>query len=252
MVTSNSINANSTGLVRYNGSGTFSGVTVTDHNLLIGAASNGITSVAPSATSGVPVISQGAAADPAFGTVAIAGGGTNATSFTQSAGIVVYNGTSLVNYAGPQIDSSGRQTNSSQPAFFAYLGTTVTGVTGDGTGYTIAYDTELYDRGSNFASNIFTAPVTGLYHFDIGCLAQNVITAMQPTLVLTTTTQTYDLVNNGTSFTGNQSTGASITVLMNATNTAIVQIYYAGGTKVVDVFGGAGDPRTFFCGYLVS
>lgn len=81
MATGNAINANSAGLVRYNGTGTFDAVTVTQYNALIGAASNGITSVAPSATSGVPLISQGAAADPAFGTAVVAGGGTGSTSF---------------------------------------------------------------------------------------------------------------------------------------------------------------------------
>lgn len=53
---------------------------VTQHDLLIGGAANAITSVAPSATSGVPVISQGASSDPAFGTAVVAGGGTGATS----------------------------------------------------------------------------------------------------------------------------------------------------------------------------
>ena len=68
MTTNNSVNISAAGLVKYDGAGAFSGVTVTQHDLLIGADSNGITSVAPSATSGVPVISQGASADPAFGT----------------------------------------------------------------------------------------------------------------------------------------------------------------------------------------
>lgn len=45
MATGNAINANSTGLVKYDGAGTFSGVTVTNHATLVGAASNGITSV---------------------------------------------------------------------------------------------------------------------------------------------------------------------------------------------------------------
>ena len=54
---------------------------ISQHNVLVGGASNAITSVAPSATSGVPLISQGAAADPAFGTAVVAGGGTGSTSF---------------------------------------------------------------------------------------------------------------------------------------------------------------------------
>lgn len=46
MVTANSINANSTGLVKYDGAGTFSATTVTQHSVLIGGASNAITSLA--------------------------------------------------------------------------------------------------------------------------------------------------------------------------------------------------------------
>lgn len=82
MPINNAINAGATGLVRHNGAGVFDAVTTTNHDLLIGAASNGITNVAPSATSGVPVISQGASADPTFGTAVVAGGGTGVTSFT--------------------------------------------------------------------------------------------------------------------------------------------------------------------------
>lgn len=93
MATNNAINANSAGLVRYNGAGTFDAVSTTNHDILIGATSNGITNVAPSATSGVALISQGAAADPAFGTVVVAGGGTGAITLT---GVLIGNGISAV------------------------------------------------------------------------------------------------------------------------------------------------------------
>lgn len=46
MATANAINANSSGLVRYDGAGTFTGVTTTNHSVLVGAASNGITNIA--------------------------------------------------------------------------------------------------------------------------------------------------------------------------------------------------------------
>jgi hypothetical protein len=36
-------------------------------------------------------------------------------------------------------------------------------ITGDGTTYAIAWDSETFDVGSNYASNTFTAPVTGHY-----------------------------------------------------------------------------------------
>lgn len=55
---------------------------LTNHNVLIGAGTSTITKVAPSATSGVPLISQGAAADPVFGTAVVEGGGTGNTTFT--------------------------------------------------------------------------------------------------------------------------------------------------------------------------
>lgn len=64
MATSNAINANSTGLVRYNGTGTFDAVTTTNHAVLVGAASNGITSLSVGASSTVLVGSTGA--DPSF------------------------------------------------------------------------------------------------------------------------------------------------------------------------------------------
>ena len=46
MATNNAINCNSTGLIKYDGAGTFSATTVTQHNVLIGGASNAITSLA--------------------------------------------------------------------------------------------------------------------------------------------------------------------------------------------------------------
>lgn len=46
MATNNAVNISAAGLVKYDGAGTFTGVTVTQHNVLIGGASNGITSLA--------------------------------------------------------------------------------------------------------------------------------------------------------------------------------------------------------------
>lgn len=47
MATNNAVNISSAGLVKYDGAGTFTGVTVTNHAPLVGAASNGITSLGP-------------------------------------------------------------------------------------------------------------------------------------------------------------------------------------------------------------
>lgn len=92
-VPANSLNITQAGLVKFDGTADFTGVTVTNHNVIVGAASNGLTSVAPSATSGVPLISQGAASDPVFGTVTVAGGGTGVATVT---GVLTGNGTSPI------------------------------------------------------------------------------------------------------------------------------------------------------------
>lgn len=54
----------------------------TQYNVQVGGASGTLTSVAPSATSGVPLISGGSSANPSFGTAVVAGGGTGLTSTT--------------------------------------------------------------------------------------------------------------------------------------------------------------------------
>lgn len=54
----------------------------TQYNVQTGAASGALNDVAPSATSGVPLISQGSSAQPIFGTAVVAGGGTGVASFT--------------------------------------------------------------------------------------------------------------------------------------------------------------------------
>src|SRR5271167_448416 len=91
MTTNNSINISAAGLVKYDGAGSFTGVTVTQYNVLVGAASNGITSVAPG-TAGIPLVSGGASANPSFTTALVVGGGTGATTFNVD-GVVISNTT---------------------------------------------------------------------------------------------------------------------------------------------------------------
>lgn len=75
---------------------------LTNHNVLLGHGTTTIGLVAPSATAGIPLISQGVSADPIFGTVTIPGGGTGVTSWTPYA--VVTGGTTST---GPLQQVSG-------------------------------------------------------------------------------------------------------------------------------------------------
>lgn len=77
MATNNAINANKTGLQRYDGAGTFDAVTTTNNAILIGAASNGITSLA--LTNGQLAIGS-------------TGAGPSAATLTQGTGISITNG----------------------------------------------------------------------------------------------------------------------------------------------------------------
>jgi len=84
MATGNAINANSAGLVRYDGAGLFDGVTTTDHSVLIGAASNGITSLA--LTNGQLAIGS-TGADPSAATLTAGTG----VSIVNAAGSITLN-----------------------------------------------------------------------------------------------------------------------------------------------------------------
>jgi len=82
MAVANSINESTTGICGFTGTA-FTGTPVTQYNVLVGSStSSTLTNVAPSATSGVPLISQGSSSNPVFGTAVVAGGGTGNTSQT--------------------------------------------------------------------------------------------------------------------------------------------------------------------------
>lgn len=85
MPTGNGINANSVGIQNYDGAGTWSGVTLTNHAVLIGAASNSITSLA--LTNGQIAIGS-TGADP------------TAAALTAGAGISITNGAGSITVAG--------------------------------------------------------------------------------------------------------------------------------------------------------
>ena len=91
----NSLNIKSAGIPVFDGTATFTESTTTQYNVLVGGTANSIANVAPSATSGVPLISGGSSANPSFGTAVVAGGGTGAVTFTAN-GVLLGNTTSAI------------------------------------------------------------------------------------------------------------------------------------------------------------
>lgn len=125
--------------------------TITQYNIQTGGANNLLNNVAPSATSGVPVISQGASSQPIFGTAVVAGGGTGVATMTAYA--LVCGGTTttgavqnVADVATGQVLVSGGV--SALPAFSA--SPTVTSITfGSGTAL------------SNYAEGTYTPTMIG-------------------------------------------------------------------------------------------
>ena len=247
MGTNNAINLNAAGVVSYDGVSAFTGSPLTSNNALVAGASNNIVNVAPSATSGVPLCSNGVASNPSFQTASIAGGGTNATTFAATNGIVTYNGTSLVNYSGTLIDSSGRYTNTNQTKFGCYNNSTISNVTGDGTAYTIIFP-DLYagnvGSGYSVSTGIFTAPITGNYVFNT-YLNLIGVTALDTSCTVSisynsgaTIYQLYDANIGAIQVSGSISMGGGMLLPMTATDTVALVLTVSGSTKTVSIQGG--------------
>lgn len=126
-MTFNILNANSDGLLNNLGSGSFSTDTTQPYNILAGDSSNGISNISPG-TSGQILTSNGASANASF----------------QNIPVLPY-----------------------LCAFSVYLKNRINNVTGDGTTYTIIYDTIVVNIGSAYSAStgLFTAPANGAYLF---------------------------------------------------------------------------------------
>lgn len=134
------------------------------------------------------------------------------------------------------ITTAGEITKPLQPAFLA-TSAGANDVTGDGTVYTIVWDTEIYDQNADFASNTFTAPVTGRYLLTASINLKQ-IGAGHTNIALT-------IVTGNRSYNRGQVQGAGLytsftmtnTVIadMDAGDTATVTVTVSGSTKTVDV-----------------
>lgn len=174
----------------------------------------------------------------------------NATVATTN-GIIKYNGTSLVDNTTFKIDASNRATNSSQPLASYYLGTTVSNVTGDGTVYTILFDTVAINQGTilNTSTGIVTASVTGNYLLTGSVALTNLSVANTAGIIdIVSTAKTYETgaCNYGLIRDVNNNLLQSFSKIlpMTAGDTLKITIKVSGGTKIVGVLA-ASSPITY-------
>lgn len=202
----------------------------------------GITGISTTTTSNVMMVDTG----NKLGTVAGGATALNTGSFA------------LTVNSGLNVSSAGIMTNAAQPAFLAYKSSNTTNATGDGTVFTVIFDTSVFNRSSSYATGtgVFTAPVTGIYHFDFNCSVFGEGAAhTQGFFNITTTAENFQLnycnpfimgtTNNQFNFTG------GITCAMTAADTAKCTVQISGGTITVGIGGDASPIQTCFSGYLV-
>lgn len=138
-----------------------------------------------------------------------------------------------------------------QPSFLATDGTGATDVTGDGTNYTELWPTEVYDQGADFASNTFTAPVTGKYSLSANVRINGILVTHTVRLIsITTSNREYDYIFSELIAETTHSLGVAAIADMDANDTATVIIQVAGSTKVVDVNNNVS--YNFFLGSLIN
>ncbi len=150
-----------------------------------------------------------------------------------------------------EFDASGAILKALQPSFLAYNSASDSNVTGNGATATVDFDTEVFDRGGDFAADTFTAPVTGLYQLNANIRFTDLVSAGGCIFSIVTSNRTYQL-----DFTvpvdGTDSRSLSVLADMDAADTATVTLLVSGmAGDTVDIVGGTALV-TSFSGHLAA
>jgi len=153
------------------------------------------------------------------------------------------------------IDANGHITQPYQPAFSAHKNGSAQTNLATGTDVTITFGTERFDNNSDFASNTFTAPVTGKYFLSVTLYLNQVDSGANYIILgIETSNQQYRTIIDNNDLFGNDADYHHMTstalVDMDASDTAHVMVHQSGGAAQLDVNGSAN--YTYFPGYLVA
>ena len=119
-----------------------------------------------------------------------------------------------------------------------------------GSATTVVFGTEVLDLGGNFASNAFTAPITGSYQLNVFLRLEAVDSAAAYYhAVIVTSNRSYDLMfdpdfgQDAAFF----NLSGSVLADMGASDTASITIFQSGGTSQTDI-----NTSSTFSGFRVS
>ena len=146
----------------------------------------------------------------------------------------------------------GIVTTPNQPAFSAINNTAGQNNMATNTYHTVVFGGEIFDQGSDFTNNTFTAPVTGRYQFNVKIrLYQLDTAATYYQSILVTSNRAYELGLLSPKFTSDFeyfTFTTSILADMDAADTAYVQFYQHLGSAQTDLQ----QANAIFSGYLVA
>jgi hypothetical protein len=173
-------------------------------------------------------------------------------------GISITNGNGVS--GNPIINATGSVTTN---GFFVYLTNTISNVTGDGTVYTVVFDTVVTNPGGGYSTltGLYTAPTTGLYSFSSTIFYNGIDTTGWTDVISSFTGSVYSY--RATQF-SNLTTGTAATpvclttsaiLFMTAGDTMGSSMAAFGGPKVIGPAGGALSSSlavsSIFSGFLV-
>ena len=148
------------------------------------------------------------------------------------------------------IDANGHVTKPLQSAFLVRPASEQSNIAVS-SAVTIVFGTEVFDQNADFASNTFTAPVTGRYQLSVNIRLNNTDSASDYYRIeLSTSNRTYYQLFDPNFGQDAAFWTASISVLvdMDASDTAIVRVTQGGGTQQTDI--DSSIVYSYFSGYL--
>ena len=167
------------------------------------------------------------------GTLGITKGGENTTiNNLGNGGISIYNNGSK----RMEISSDGEITKPTQPAFLVKPSSNQDDISGE-TNVTVVMGSEIFDVGSNFASNTFTAPVTGKYFLSFSLYGSQLPGASNYLEIAITTSNRGYVTIQEPSGSEDVYAGGAISCLadMDANDTAFARVTIGGSSTQFDI-----------------